>query len=61
MVLAKGTTTVHFQESLAFKEWAVICAALADGEQTLILRKGGIDAGREGFRVARREFWMYST
>ena len=27
----------------AFKEWAVICKALATGRQLLILRKGGID------------------
>ena len=26
----------------AFKEWAVICKALAEGRQALILRKGGI-------------------
>jgi len=26
----------------AFKEWAVICRALAVGKQSLLLRKGGI-------------------
>lgn len=45
----------------AFKEWAVICAALATGEQSLILRKGGIHEGRAGFRVAHREFWLLPT
>ena len=26
----------------AFKEWAVVCRALTEGKQALILRKGGI-------------------
>lgn len=46
---------------IAFKEWAVICAALAAGEQSLILRKGGIHEGQAGFRVAHREFWLFPT
>ena len=45
----------------AFKEWAVVCAALEQGGQTLILRKGGIDEGREGFRVEHGEFWLFPT
>ncbi len=47
--------------NIAFKEWGVICAALAAGRQTLILRKGGIHEGRDGFRVAHREFWLLPT
>ena len=27
----------------ALKEWAAICQALAEGRQTLLLRKGGVD------------------
>ena len=46
---------------IAFKEWAVICAALAEGRQTLILRKGGIHEGRGGFQVEHREFWLFPT
>lgn len=45
----------------AFKEWAVVCAALASGRQTLILRKGGIHEGRDGFRIEHREFWLFPT
>ena len=45
----------------AFKEWGAICAALAVGAQTLIIRKGGIHEGREGFRVDHREFWLFPT
>ena len=47
--------------SIAFKEWAVVCAALATGRQAIILRKGGIDEGRDGFRVAHGEFWLLPT
>ena len=49
------------ETQFAFKEWAVVCAALASGRQTLILRKGGIHEGREGFRVEHREFWLFPT
>ena len=49
------------ENQFAFKEWAVVCAALASGRQTLILRKGGIHEGREGFRVEHREFWLFPT
>src|SRR5687768_11757609 len=35
----------------AFKEWAIIVDALARGDQILILRKGGISEGREGFQI----------
>ncbi|HLJ10983.1 MAG TPA: DUF1802 family protein [Planctomycetaceae bacterium] len=46
---------------VAFKEWAAVCAALGDGWQTLIVRKGGLHEGGEGFRVAHREFWLFPT
>ena len=49
------------QNQIAFKEWAVVCTALAQGRQSLILRKGGIHEGREGFRVQHDEFWLYPT
>ncbi|HEY1375578.1 MAG TPA: DUF1802 family protein [Gemmataceae bacterium] len=46
---------------IAFKEWAVICRALAEGRQALILRKGGIaEAGGE-FTPEHRRFWLYPT
>ena len=46
---------------IAFKEWAVVCEALREGRQTIILRKGGIHEGREGFRIEHREFWLLPT
>lgn len=47
--------------SIAFKEWAVICAALATGRQTLILRKGGIAEAEGLFRPEHAEFLLYPT
>lgn len=45
----------------AFKEWATVCAALLAGRQSLILRKGGIHEGRDGFQVEHPEFWLFAT
>ena len=38
-----------------------MCDALADGRQDLILRKGGIHEGREGFSFAHQEFLLFPT
>ncbi len=45
----------------AFKEWQIVCSALASGEQMLILRKGGIAEGREGFRWQHSRFLLFPT
>jgi hypothetical protein len=45
----------------AFKEWAVICKALAQGKQALILRKGGIAEPEGDFTLAHTRFWLYPT
>lgn len=47
--------------SIAFKEWAVICEALASGRQTVILRKGGIAEEEGAFRPEHTEFLLYPT
>ena len=47
--------------STAFKEWAVICEALATGRQSLILRKGGIAESGGVFRPEHSEFLLYPT
>jgi hypothetical protein len=47
--------------SHAYKEWAVICAALESGLQSLLLRKGGIHEGPGGFRVEQERFWLFPT
>ncbi len=46
---------------IAFKEWDVVCEALEAGQQSLILRKGGIHEGREGFSFAHEEFVLFPT
>ena len=45
----------------AFKEWAVICRALAEGRQALIMRKGGIEEPAGTFHLEHRRFWLYPT
>ncbi len=45
----------------AFKEWAVICRALATGRQVLILRKGGTSEETGKFRPEFREFLLLPT
>jgi hypothetical protein len=45
----------------AFKEWAVICKALAQGKQALILRKGGIAEPERDFHVEHTRFWLFPT
>lgn len=49
------------QNQMAFKEWGAVCAALGQGRQSVIVRKGGIHEGREGFRVDHQEFWLFPT
>jgi len=45
----------------ALKEWAAVCAALAHGRQSILLRKGGIAEAGDEFRVEHPEFWLYPT
>ncbi len=47
--------------AIAFKEWAAICKALADGKQAVILRKGGIAEEGGEFRPEHPRFWLYPT
>lgn len=46
---------------VALKEWAVVCDALAQGEQAIVLRKGGIaeDDGPGRFQLAYNRFAMF--
>jgi hypothetical protein len=48
-------------ESVGFKEWAIVCDALGRGEQRVIIRKGGIAEGRDGFSFRHREFFLFPT
>lgn len=47
--------------SAAFKEWALVCEALGNGQQSIILRKGGIAEGRAGFAFQHAEFFLFPT
>ncbi|MEA2298171.1 MAG: hypothetical protein QOF77_1107 [Solirubrobacteraceae bacterium] len=46
---------------IAFKEWAVTVRALAEGEQLLTLRKGGVREPGKHFRVEHERFFLYPT
>ena len=46
---------------IAFKEWAVICRALALGRQIVILRKGGLVEEGGEFRPDHPDFWLLPT
>jgi hypothetical protein len=46
---------------IAFKEWAVTVRALAEGEQLLTLRKGGIREAGKHFAVEHDRFFLYPT
>jgi len=46
---------------VGFKEWQVVCDALGSGKQSLILRKGGIHEGREGFSFKHDSFYLFPT
>jgi hypothetical protein len=48
-------------QSVAFKEWALVCEALGRGHQAILLRKGGIAEGREGFGFRHSEFFLFPT
>jgi len=49
------------EKAIGFKEWQVVCDALSSGRQSLILRKGGIHEGRDGFSFAEEEFFLFPT
>ncbi|RYD22146.1 MAG: DUF1802 family protein [Verrucomicrobiaceae bacterium] len=46
---------------IGFKEWQVVCDALASGRQSILLRKGGIHEGRQGFSFAHESFFLFPT
>jgi hypothetical protein len=60
--LPREFTLLHLPRmSIGFKEWTLICDALGTGEQSIILRKGGIAEGRAGFRFQHDEFLLFPT
>lgn len=54
-------TTASLDTIPAFKEWNGICAALEQGAQTIILRKGGISEDSGAFAFEHHEFVLFPT
>ena len=49
------------QQRKALKEWAVVVQALGNGEQILLLRKGGIAEKTPDFVMENRSFYFFPT
>ncbi len=49
------------EAAVGFKEWALVCDAITQGDLTIILRKGGIHEGRKGFQFQHRAFFLFPT
>ncbi len=52
---------VPSHSTVALKEWSAAIAALARGDQTVLVRKGGIREGAGGFKVQHDGFFLYPT
>ena len=46
---------------LALKEWSIICKAMEEGKQTILLRKGGILEYKKGFEISQKLLLLYAT
>jgi hypothetical protein len=49
------------ENNRALKEWALICEAMKEGRQIVLLRKGGIREEDGVFRVEDKEFFLLPT
>ena len=49
------------EQCVGYKEWVAVCDALLGGRQHLLLRKGGIHEGREGFSFREERFVLFPT
>ena len=49
------------QLNVALKEWDVVCQALENGRQMLLLRKGGIIEAIGGFELEQQRFLLFPT
>ena len=48
-------------QHVGYKEWVAVCGALGSGQQCLLLRKGGIHEGRQGFAFKHDRFSLFPT
>ncbi|HVD07280.1 MAG TPA: DUF1802 family protein, partial [Nitrososphaeraceae archaeon] len=46
---------------LALKEWSIVCRALEEAKQSILLRKGGILEYKKGFEISQKIFLLYPT
>jgi hypothetical protein len=46
---------------VAFKEWQLVADAIADGQQSVLLRKGGISEGKAGFQWLHPRFFLFPS
>lgn len=46
---------------VAFKEWQLVADALVAGEQSVLLRKGGISEGKAGFQWLHDRFFLFPS
>lgn len=49
------------EQVTGYKEWEAVCAALGEGRQVVLLRKGGIHEGRAGFSFRNERFFLFPT
>lgn len=60
--IRESRTSLKVWDSMqALKEWAVVCRALEEGRQVMLLRKGGILEYRQGFEVRHKKFLLFPT
>src|SRR5688572_3635334 len=57
----RSSTRPTLPMPIAFKEWAVTVRALAEGEQLVTLRKGGIREPGKHFALDHDRFFLYPT
>lgn len=55
------TATLPSTLNVALKEWAVVCRAMQQGRQILLLRKGGIHESGGEFEIEHRHFLFFPT
>ena len=60
-VMGNGSCAIPFACGVALKEWAVFVSSLEQGDQVLLLRKGGIREEGKDFRPIHPEFLLYPT
>src|SRR5687767_1695492 len=46
---------------VGLKEWAIVCHALEQGRQIILLRKGGIRESGGEFELEHRQFLLFPT